>query len=109
VISEKIIKRGRPIATKTLVTQMVRTHLVQRIAEEFDPIVDSLIQAAIGGILITRTNSSGRKTVSITKPDVSAARLLFEYAIGKPKETIEHHGGTGIVALIAELNGRDNN
>jgi hypothetical protein len=103
-------KRGRPVATKTLLTQMMRERIAQKIAEKLDPIIDAQISAAIGNLVLTRTDFKGRKSVSELAPDTNAARLLFEHSIGKPKETIQYQGAIGIVALVAQLEreGREN-
>jgi len=78
-------KVGRPIATKTLLTQLIRERIVQKVAEYLDPIIDAQVQAAI------------------KESNTNAARFLIEHSVGKPKETVEHQGGMGLVALVAEL------
>lgn len=91
------------MASKTLITQMIRERMVQKIVEKLDPILDAQIQAAIGSLKLTRTDFQGRQSISELAPDTNAARLLFEHTIGKPKETIQHQGGIGIVELVAQL------
>ena len=78
-------KRGRPIATKTLITQKVRERIAQKIAEHLDPMIDAQIQLAT------------------KQANTNAFRFLLEHSIGKPKETIEHQGQMGIVSLVARL------
>jgi hypothetical protein len=100
-------KRGRPIATKTLITQKIRERIAQSVAEKLDPILDGLINAAIGNITLEKTDSRGKVYYTDVPPDTNAARLLLEHTIGRPKETIQHQGALGIVALIQSLSTED--
>ena len=96
-------KRGRPLATKTLITQKVRERIAARVAEQIDPILDGLINAAIGKIALEKTDTKGRVYYTDVPPDTNAARLLLEHSIGKPKETIQHQGAIGVLALVQSL------
>ena len=61
-------KRGRPIATKTLITQKIRERIAQRVAEKVDPILDALIHAAIGNITLEKTDSKERFITPTYRP-----------------------------------------
>lgn len=108
-------KMGRPSAaiSKTFITQQIRKKTAEIVLEEAEPIIRAQVKAAIGGYTTLTTfrdkNGVVDKTVeSEETPNVNAAKLLFETTIGKPKETVKHEGGIGIVALVARLEKGDN-
>ena len=63
---------GRPLATKTLLTQRINDEITKRVHEQIGPMIDAQI-----------------KSVLAEKSNTTAFRILLEYAVGKPKETIE--------------------
>ncbi|MFA6404603.1 MAG: hypothetical protein WCW03_01220 [Candidatus Paceibacterota bacterium] len=63
---------GRPLATKTLLTQRINEEITKRVHEQIGPMIDAQI-----------------KTVLAEKSNTSAFKMLLEYSVGKPKETIE--------------------
>ena len=68
---------GRPLATKTLLTQRINEEITKRVHEQIGPMIDAQI-----------------KTVLAEKSNTSAFKMLLEYSVGKPKETIELESNT---------------
>lgn len=98
---------GRPISTSTKLSGLIKARMLEKLYAKIDPVIDAQIEAAAGRIKLTNltTDASGRESISISEqaPSTPAAKLLFENTIGKPKDTIEHKGGMGIVHLIKTL------
>ena len=66
---------GRPVATKTLLTQRINEEITKRVHEQIGPMIDAQIRS----VLAKKSNTTGFKT-------------LLEYSVGKPKETIGLEG-----------------
>lgn len=67
---------GRPKGTAALNAEMFRAYLSERLMKEKGPIIDALIEKA-------------------KKADVAAVKELFDRAMGKAKELVEHSGPDG--------------
>jgi hypothetical protein len=89
---------GAPVSSRTLETQKMRELMLKRLKPRAKEVFDALIDAAVG-LRAARKDES----VYSKAPDVQAARLLFEYALGKPKGEVEHIGGMSIYNLVHSL------
>ena len=65
-------RAGRPLATKTLLTQRINEEIAKRVHEQIGPMIDAQIRSVLAD-----------------KSNTTAFRILLEYSAGKPKETIE--------------------
>lgn len=100
-------KGGRPIASKTLITQKIRERIIEKLYERIDPLIDSQLNSAIG-IILKKVDGKGLAHYLEEAPSTSAAKFLMEQVLGRPKESIEHSGGMkGLVSLITALNEED--
>lgn len=84
-------KGGRPKGSKashTLKAEQMRARLVERVAQELEPLLTSQLDAATG----LWFDDQEKKRVYKVKPDVNAARNLLDQSIGKAKETVEQLG-----------------
>ncbi len=101
---------GRPISTTTKITALIKARIAERLYAKIDPVIDAMIETASGRTklttLVTDEKGNERITVQDTIPNSAAARLLLEHTVGKPKDTIEHKGAIGIVAMIKSLEGK---
>ena len=75
---------------KTIETKLLRDRLKEKVAEKWDPLIDSQIDKAIG-IVIMKTEK-GFPVFKDQGPDPNAFRTLIEQAIGKPIATFEEIG-----------------
>lgn len=107
-------KGGRPkgqVGNHTLLAQEMRRRLIEKVYENFDPILDGQMELAKGlfhaehPVLDESTGLMVRaKKIVKEKPDAGTAKYLLDQIIGKAKETIEHTGNlTTIVQLVTEL------
>jgi len=100
-------KGGRPVASKTIITQMMRERIAEKLYARINPLIDAQLNSAIG-IMLKKVDSKGMPYYSEESPNTNAAKFLVEQALGRPKESIEHSGGVkGIVGLISSLNESD--
>lgn len=96
-------KGGRPIASKTLITQKIRERIVEKLYERIDPLIDSQLNSAIG-IILKKVDGKGLVHYLEEAPSTSAAKFLMEQVLGRPKESIEHSGEMkGLVGLVTTL------
>ena len=63
---------GRPLATKTLLTQRINEEIAKRVHEQIGPMIDAQIRSVLAD-----------------KSNTTAFKILLEYSVGKPKETVE--------------------
>jgi len=97
-------KGGRPIASKTLVTQMMKKVLIETINARFKPMLEAQIDSAIG-VMLKKIDNKGIPYYVEEAPNTSAAKFLIEQVLGRAKESIEHSGEMkGLVGLITSLN-----
>ena len=100
-------KGGRPVASKTLITQKIRERIVEKLYERIDPLIDAQLNSAIG-VILKKTDNKGLHHYLEEAPSTSAARFLVEQVLGRPKESIEHSGGAkGLIALVTSLQESD--
>lgn len=100
-------KGGRPIASKTLITQKIKERIIEKLYERIDLLIDSQLNSAIG-IILKKVDSKGLVHYLEEAPSTSAAKFLMEQVLGRPKESIEHSGGAkGLVALVTSLQESD--
>ena len=82
---------GRPKgskATHTLKSEEIRKYLVERIAEQMEPLINTQLDLALG-LYYEETDKDGVKRIYQQKPSKEAARYLLDQAIGKSKDMIE--------------------
>ncbi|MEK7576164.1 MAG: hypothetical protein AAB482_00550 [Patescibacteria group bacterium] len=92
-------KGGRPKANHTLMAEKMRELLIQKVFDEFGPLIDAQIQKAKGTTIVSEKD--GTIVFKDNLPDTQAFKTLLEQAVGKPKETIEQT--TQIKTLIMDL------
>jgi hypothetical protein len=100
-------KNGKTPKVKTLVEANFREMLANSMSINFPDIITAQVSLA-KGFQHTKEMPDGTLINKTELPDVQAAKLLFEYTMEKPKQTIEHKGTVGIVALVAQLENGDN-
>ena len=66
-------KGGRKKGYKAIAAEKAREYLVKRIAQELDPIITEILNAA-------------------KKGDTKAIEYVLNQLVGKPKESVEHSG-----------------
>jgi len=96
---------GRPVLTKTLITQRLKDLLAKRVEARFGPMIDAQLDSAIGIMLQKSDRKTGNLYYQDEAPSTNAAKFLTEQLLGRPKESIEHSGEVkGLVGLITDLN-----
>lgn len=100
-------KNGKTPKLKTLVEAQFKQVLLEKMSKGFPDIVDAMISASTGFEKDVISKTGELLTVK-DSPDTQAAKLLFEYTLEKPKQSVELKGTVGIVHLIAQLEHGDN-
>jgi hypothetical protein len=95
-------KVRKPKTVRTIQAEYIRNKIAERLSEEALAVINAQIEAAKGTAVLTTEGPSG-VTTSYGKPDVNAAKSLFEQVLGRPKETVEHKGNVGLLSLITKL------
>lgn len=90
---------------KRTIQERLRSKMADVVARRSVELFEAQMDAAIGKVVLEKTNEKGETSYMTTMPDTQAAKLLLEYTIGKPVEKIEHSGAIGIVALVKQLEG----
>lgn len=85
-VTTRKVKLGRPVETLALTQQRVREQIAEVAARDSGKIAEALSLAA-----------------QSDRPDVNAAKALWDYAGFKPTEKVEVGGTIGIVQLVAQL------
>lgn len=93
---------GNPRTVKKLVSERLREVMAKQVAREFEAINQAQIDLAKGGESV-KVLKDGTKLIVTIPGDVNAARLLYSYVLGEPKQEIKHTGAIGIVQLVAQL------
>ncbi len=81
---------GRPRGQAAILATQGRMRVAELVETNLEPIIMAMITAALG-IYYERTTTTGITRIYTQVPNVDAARLLFENAWGKPKETVDHN------------------
>ena len=71
-----------------------RDYVVQRVADELEPIMTAQIESA-KGLFYEKKEADGVIKVYQDKPDINAGKYLIDQTIGKAKETVEMGGKDG--------------
>ena len=87
---------GRPKGSKeghTLKAEELRKYFVAQVTKHADELLPPLLDSA-KGIFIGKKKLETGEIISVyqEKPDVNAAKYLFDQGIGRPRETIELAG-----------------
>jgi len=88
---------GRPKGSKashTLESEAVRKSIIKRVKKDTRPVLDALIHSALG-LWYEEKMPNGGKRIYKQKPDVQAAKYLFDQVVGRPKEMQEVTGKDG--------------
>ena len=93
---------GNPRTVKKLVSERLREVMAKQVSREFEAINQAQIELAKGGESV-RLLKDGTELIVKVPADVNAARLLYSYVLGEPKQEIKHTGAIGIVQLVAQL------
>lgn len=101
-------KNGKTPKVKTLVEANFKAILAERMSRRFPDIVDAMIDASVGFEKDVLSKNGDVITLK-DSPDTQAAKLLFEYTLEKPKQSVELKGTLGIVHLVAQLEHGDTN
>lgn len=80
---------GRPVLTKTLQTQILRTRLTQRFYDEADAIFTAWRDLALGHYIMVKNPLTGEQRVYKKGPNGMAIKDMVEQVLGKAKQTIE--------------------
>lgn len=102
------LKFGRPPSVKTMVDNELKEVMLAVVQPRFKEIIEAQVEAAVG-FKKTVLSKSGEVVVTQENPDVQAARLVLEYTMEKPKQTLEHQGSVNLIALVAQLEHGDTN
>lgn len=95
---------GRKKAQHTIATEKMREFLVNKIAEEMEPILQAQIDAA-KGISFEEVDKDGNRINVYKKlPDTKAGEYLLNQGVGKPKETTELTGKDGGPVQVTGIN-----
>lgn len=98
---------GAPVKASTLIARRIKDRITEKLNAQIDPIIDAQIEASIGRMKLNRLDidryGNVSSSTSETAPSFQSAKLLLEYSIGKPKESLEIKGQVGIVHLIKSL------
>lgn len=92
----------KPVLSSKYVQRM-RQLMARKLDKELDEILTAQIDLAKGVATSEKVTKDGDVVEVRESPDTNAARLLFEFTLGKPKETIQHTGGIGILHLVKQL------
>jgi hypothetical protein len=84
-------KGGRPKSGHTLATEAMRRFLIEKVNEEFGPIIQAQIDLA-KGLHVIEQGKDGEVRRYQREPSESAAKQLVDQAIGRAKESIEVSG-----------------
>lgn len=93
----------KPKVMKTVQAEAIREKFIEMVQSRHEALIEAQIKSALGEVVLWRTDHEGKTTTMNTAPDTQAAKFLYENAIGRPKERIEHSGAIGLVALVARL------
>jgi len=88
---------GRPVGARTPHTkesEAVRKAIVKGVKKGVKPILTAMIDLALG-VWVEQKMPHGKTRVYRCKPDVHAAKYLFDQVVGKPKEMAEITGKDG--------------
>lgn len=88
---------GRPAGGVNKATQEIKDILAQSV--DFVEVVDKMMQL-VRGVSVAQNTSDG-PIVYERPPDVNAAKLLMEYAFGKPKQQMDVKVDTNPIKTIA--------
>ena len=75
---------GRKKAQHTIETEMLRARMIEKIAKDFDPIIDAQIESAKG----LWYEDEGKKVYRM-KPDTQTGQYLLNQSAGKAKDTVD--------------------
>jgi len=79
---------GRKKAPHTIETELMRKKLVEKVNQEFEPILEGQIEKA-KGLYYEKQMLDGQIRIYKKEPDNKAAEYLINQSIGKPKETLD--------------------
>ena len=84
-------KGGRPkgkVAKHTLEAEKLREFFIAKVAERVERLVPPLLDLA-EGLYYEKKTDDGVVNVYKEKPDINAAKYIFDQGIGKPTETVK--------------------
>lgn len=93
-------KGGRPIATKTLITQKIKDIMAKKLYERISPIIDAQLDSALGVTTEHFDRKKGNLFYVEHEPNVNAARLMIEQVVGRATEKVELSGREGAPLII---------
>lgn len=79
----KRIGAGRKKGFKAIEAEKAREYIVNRVAQELEPIITAQIALAVGIKMNTEDGD-----VYIKEPSIVAGKYLLDQCIGKPKESV---------------------
>lgn len=88
---------GRKVGSPNKTTQEIRDILAESV--DFVEVVDKVMQL-VRGVTVQQQTADG-PIVYERPPDVNAAKLLMEYAFGKPKQQMDVKVDTNPIKTIA--------
>jgi hypothetical protein len=68
--------------------EAMKTIMVKHMKKNIKPVLDAVTKRALGLKMLRRTGA-GREEVYTQEPNIDAAKVLIEHAVGKPKEALE--------------------
>lgn len=92
------LKGGRPVASKTLITQKLREIMAKKLHERYDKILSAQLDAAEG--IIIQKVKNGKVIYVDPGPDVQAFRNIQDQVIGRATERVEVSGHDGAPLII---------